>query len=74
MLKSFWPVDLSVPMLVNQSTPLAKMQAAQASVSTLLTTLGLPRRPLTTGNGGRLRGSPRKPSSDSMSAVSSPQM
>ena len=45
-----------------------------ASVSTLLTTVGLPNRPTSTGNGGLLRGSPRLPSIDSKSAVSSPQM
>ena len=45
-----------------------------ASVSTLLTTVGLPNSPTSTGNGGLLRGSPRLPSIDSKSAVSSPQM
>ena len=45
-----------------------------ASVSTLFTTVGLPNRPTSTGNGGLLRGSPRLPSIDSKSAVSSPQM
>ncbi len=44
------------------------------SVSTLLTAVGLPKRPTSTGNGGLLRGSPRPPSIDSKSAVSSPQM
>ena len=62
-----------MPKLLNQSTPLAKMHAAEASVSTLFTVVGQLRKPATTGNGGRLRGSPRKPSSDSMRAVSSPQ-
>ncbi len=40
MLNSLKPVERSVPKLLNQSTPLAKMQAAEASVSTLLTTVG----------------------------------
>ena len=44
------------------------------SVSTLLTTVGLPNRPTSTGNGGLLRGSPRLPSIELNSAVSSPQM
>ena len=44
-----------------------------ASVSTLLSTLGLPQRPLWAGKGGRGRGSPRLPSIEVMSAVSSPQ-
>ena len=71
-LNSLWPVELLVPMLLNQSTPLTMMQGTQARVSTLLTTDGRLRKPDTTGNGGRLRGSPRNPSSDSMRAVSSP--
>ena len=33
--------------------------AMLAKVSTLLSTLGLPQRPETAGNGGRGRGSPR---------------
>jgi hypothetical protein len=44
------------------------------SVSTLLTTVGLPKRPATTGKGGLERGSPRKPSIELKIAVSSPQM
>ncbi len=44
-----------------------------ASVSTLLSTEGLPHRPFWAGNGGRGRGSPRLPSMEVMSAVSSPQ-
>ena len=50
------------------------MSGTLASVSTLLTTVGLPNSPTSTGNGGLLRGSPRLPSIDSKSAVSSPQM
>ena len=42
-------------------------------VSTLLMLVGLPHRPLTAGNGGRVRGMPRLPSMEAMSAVSSPQ-
>ena len=42
-------------------------------VSTLLMLVGLPQRPLTAGNGGRVRGMPRLPSMEAMSAVSSPQ-
>ena len=49
------------------------MGAMLASVSTLLSTLGLSHRPLTAGNGGRGRGSPRLPSMEVMRAVSSPQ-
>ena len=45
-----------------------------ASVSTLLTSVGLPKTPTSTGNGGFERGSPRWPSIELKSAVSSPQM
>src|SRR5437899_11335286 len=43
-----------------------------AKVSALLITVGPPQRPTTAGNGGRIRGMPRLPSSDSISADSSP--
>ncbi len=39
----------------------------------LLTAVGLPKSPTSTGNGGLLRGSPRRPSIELKSAVSSPQ-
>jgi hypothetical protein len=48
--------------------------ATVAIVSTLLTTVGDAYRPEIAGNGGFERGCPRSPSSDSSSAVSSPQM
>ena len=44
------------------------------SVSTLLTIVGLPNSPRSTGNGGLARGSPRNPSIELKIAVSSPQM
>ncbi len=50
------------------------MCVTQASVSTLLTMVGLRNAPSTAGNGGLIRGQARLPSSDSMSPVSSPQM
>ncbi len=43
-------------------------------VSTLFTIVGCPNAPMTAGNGGLSRGSPRLPSSDLSIAVSSPQM
>ena len=43
------------------------------NVSTLLMFVGLPQRPETAGNGGRVRGMPRLPSMEAISAVSSPQ-
>ena len=42
--------------------------------STLFTTVGRAYKPAIAGNGGRKRGCPRKPSSESRSAVSSPQI
>ena len=72
--KSFVPVDCSVPMAANAAPPSRTMSSTLTSVSTLLTTVGLPNRPDSTGNGGLLRGSPRKPSIELKSAVSSPQM
>jgi hypothetical protein len=41
-------------------------------VSTLFSTVGHWNAPATAGNGGRMRGMPRLPSSDSSSADSSP--
>ena len=42
--------------------------------STLLTTVGFAYKPAIAGNGGRNLGWPRKPSSESSKAVSSPQI
>ena len=53
--------------------PVFRIIAAQARVSTLLMTVGLPHRPETAGNGGRGRGVPRLPSIEAIRAVSSPQ-
>ena len=63
-----------MPIRAYASPPISRMSGMLASVSTLLTTVGLPNSPTSTGNGGLLRGSPRLPSIDSKSAVSSPQM
>jgi hypothetical protein len=65
------PVRLA---FLNQSTPFETMCGTLQMVSTLLTTVGLPQRPDTAGNGGFDRGFPRFPSSAFRSAVSSPQM
>ena len=73
-LKMPKPVDFSVPMPVNQSTPSRMMPGTDAIDSTLLTEVGRAYRPATPGNGGLLRGWPRRPSRLSRSAVSSPQM
>src|SRR6185369_11440335 len=68
------PPDRPVPSSLNQAPPLSTMNGTFISVSTLLTIVGLPNRPLIAGNGGLSRGWPRKPSSELSSAVSSPQM
>ena len=56
------------------SAPLMRMCGTAASVSTLLIVVGMPNTPATAGNGGLMRGLPRLPSSEFISAVSSPQM
>ena len=56
------------------SAPLMRMCGTAASVSTLLIVVGWPNSPATAGNGGLMRGLPRRPSSEFISAVSSPQM
>lgn len=63
-----------MPMLFHQSAPPSTIGGTLAMVPTLFTTVGLAYRPWVAGNGGRSRGCPRKPSSESSSAVSSPQM
>jgi hypothetical protein len=68
------PGDFSDPIERNQSMPLSRIGATLAIDSTLFTTVGQAYRPATAGNGGRNRGWPRRPSSESSSAVSSPQM
>ena len=68
------PLDFSVPTPANQSAPLTRIDGTLAIDSTLFTFVGLAYTPATAGNGGLFRGSPRRPSSESSSAVSSPQM
>ena len=72
MQKSFGPPFFSGPIFANHSAPCSMMSGTLQSVSTLLTAVGQPYRPATAGNGGLMRGCARFPSSDSMSAVSSP--
>ncbi len=71
---SLEPVERPPPIEAKAGPPMASTSSTLYSVSTLLITVGLPNRPLTDGNGGLLRGSPRKPSMELSSAVSSPQM
>src|SRR5271165_836829 len=67
------PALLGLPVSLNQAGPLVTMGAMLYQVSTLLMLVGIPHRPFCAGNGGRGRGRPAKPSSDEISAVSSPQ-
>ena len=60
--------------LENASPPIASAVGTMAIVSRLLTVLGIPKAPACAGKGGLSRGSPRLPSSELRSAVSSPQM
>ncbi len=71
--KTLVPGLLALPVSVNQAAPLETIGATLYQVSTLLMLVGLPYRPLLAGNGGRVRGRPEWPSSEAMSAVSSPQ-
>jgi len=58
----------------NAAPPRNTIGSTFTRVSTLLTTVGSPNSPESTGNGGLLRGSPRNPSIELKIAVSSPQM
>ena len=64
----------SVPIPAYAGPPIRRISSTLTRVSTLLMTVGLPNTPACTGNGGLLRGSPRKPSIELKIAVSSPQM
>src|SRR6266567_2598668 len=66
------PPFFGVPSLEYHSAPPRIMCGTAASVSALLMTVGPPQSPTTAGNGGRMRGMQRLPSSDSISADSSP--
>ena len=71
--KTLVPLLFSVPIELKNSAPLRIICGMLANVSTLFSVVGLPKRPLTAGYGGRGRGSPRLPSIDVIRAVSSPQ-
>ena len=70
---TFVPRLFSVPIELNHSAPSFIITGIFAYVSTLFRIVGLPQSPLTAGKGGRGRGSPRCPSIEVISAVSSPQ-
>ena len=67
------PLLFSVPMEENASAPFMMIQATLAKVSTLLMLVGLPQRPLLAGKGGLNAASRVLPSTEAISAVSSPQ-
>src|SRR5579863_3075611 len=71
--KTLVPGLLLLPVSVNHAGPLAMMGAMLYQVSTLLMLVGNPHKPFCAGNGGRGRGRPALPSSEAISAVSSPQ-
>src|ERR1700683_4545025 len=66
------PPFFGVPRPAYHSPPLRTIAGTELKVSTLLITVGHPYKPATAGKGGRIRGYPRLPSSDSISADSSP--
>ena len=74
MQKSFVPALFLRPKEANHSAPRRKIVGATATVSTLVTVVGHPYKPTPAGKGGFSLGLPCFPSSDSISAVSSPQM
>ena len=78
MLPPSWntwvPRERSTPSSWYALAPSARTAGTLASVSTLLTTVGLPNRPSMAGIGGFARTMPRLPSRLSSMEVSSPQM
>src|SRR3546814_11924379 len=67
-------LDLPCDRPLNQSAPCTTIGAMLHSDSTLLTTVGRPQAPEICGNGGLARGFAWRPSSELISAVSSPQL
>ncbi len=68
MLKSLVPELRSRPNPANQGPPRRQIDGATATVSTLVTVVGQPKRPMSAGNGGLRRGLPCLPSRDSINA------
>ena len=64
----------STPVAANAAPPWRTIHGTVASVWTLLTTVGLPNRPVSVGYGGFCSGWPRLPSSALSRTVSSPSM
>src|SRR6476646_11246577 len=66
------PPDLGTPSAAKAAPPSRIIAGTAQKVSTLFNTVGHWNAPTTAGQGGRMRGMPRLPSSDSRSADSSP--
>ena len=71
--KTFVPVLFGVPVVAKAAPPIRMTIGTFARVSTLLMMVGRSKTPRSNGNGGFWRGSPRFPSIEAISAVSSPQ-
>mmetsp|Transcript_5927 Transcript_5927/g.10662 ORF Transcript_5927/g.10662 Transcript_5927/m.10662 type:complete len:207 (+) Transcript_5927:819-1439(+) len=71
---SFVPALFFRPKEANHSGPLRRIVGTTETVSTLVTVVGQPYKPMLAGKGGFRRGLPCFPSKLSISAVSSPQM
>ncbi len=69
---TFVPGDFALPNDLNHSAPFITICATLANVSTLLIIVGLPKSPLTAGNGGLFLDIPLFPSIEAIRAVSSP--
>ena len=68
------PVERSIPILAYSAPEFITIHGTAAIDSTLFTTVGFCHNPLIAGKGGLIRGFPLFPSSDSIRAVSSPQI
>jgi hypothetical protein len=68
------PPEFAGPSDANHCGPFLRMVGTEAKLWVLLIVVGAPYRPELAGKGGLKRGLPGLPSSESSSAVSSPQM
>ena len=71
--KTLVPLLFSVPYLAYSWAPFKMIHGTLGKGFNVIDVGWLFQRPLAAGNGGRLRGMPRSPSTEAISAVSSPQ-
>ena len=71
---NFVPIEFFTPKLLYHLAPFCKIVGIVAIVSTLLTRVGQPYKPILAGKGGLRRGCPFLPSKLSIKALSSPQI